>query len=190
MPDKAALRRAALTRRDGLSDTDRQAAAAFLVENRGAFDSRDGNAVSGFWPIRGEIDPIPVMQTLSMEGRSLCLPVIMDRTTIVFRAWDGTDQGLVDTGFGTRGPGPDTPQVDPDIMLVPIAAFDRQGGRIGYGAGYYDRAIARLDKLGRPPRLVGLAFSCQEVDAVPVEPHDRALHLIVTEREIISCSPS
>jgi len=70
-------------------------------------------------------------------------------------------------------------------MLVPLAAFDRSGGRIGYGRGYYDAAIAKLRDKGKMPRLIGVGFAVQEVEVVPIEPHDIPLHAIVTEREVI-----
>lgn len=145
-----------------------------------------GSVVSGFWPIRSEIDPRPLMHGLAERGNRLCLPVVIDRIRIAFRSWTpGAD--LVETGFGTRGPGPDAPVVDPDVMLMPMAVFDRRGGRIGYGAGHYDRAIELLHRAGRRPVLIGLAFACQETEAVPLEPHDQMLHVIATETDIIAC---
>ena len=84
-------------------------------------------------------------------------------------------------GFGTTGPGGDAEILDPDILLVPLSVFDGEGQRIGYGAGHYDRAIARLHAKGRQPVLIGIAFDCQEVASVPAEPHDVALHAVLTE---------
>jgi 5-formyltetrahydrofolate cyclo-ligase len=71
--------------------------------------------------------------------------------------------------------------VDPEILLMPLSAFDASGNRIGYGAGHYDRAIARLHDKGMQPRLIGVAFDCQEVEAVPAEAHDVPLDAVVTE---------
>jgi 5-formyltetrahydrofolate cyclo-ligase len=88
---------------------------------------------------------------------------------------------LVDMGFGTAGPGDGAQILHPSIMLVPLAAFDARGHRIGYGAGYYDRAIAKLQANGISPRLVGIAFNCQEVAQVPDEPHDVIISEILTE---------
>ena len=88
---------------------------------------------------------------------------------------------MIDMGFGTQGPSDTAAVLDPDIMLVPLAAFDARGHRIGYGAGYYDRAIGRLKAKGRAPRLIGIAFDCQEVDRVPDEPHDEPLFELLTE---------
>jgi 5-formyltetrahydrofolate cyclo-ligase len=139
-----------------------------------------GEIVSGFLPIRSEADLRPLMHRLKARGARLCLPVVLDRQTIVFRELkDG--QPLVNTGFGTTGPGPDAEVLDPDLLLVPLSAFDDAGNRIGYGAGHYDRAIARLRAKGRTPRLLGVAFDCQRVEAVPFEAHDVPLDAVLTE---------
>jgi 5-formyltetrahydrofolate cyclo-ligase len=84
-------------------------------------------------------------------------------------------------GFGTYGPGPEAEELSPALMLVPLAAFDGRGHRIGYGAGYYDRAIDRLRRDGHAPHLTGIAFDCQEVERVPDQPHDVILPQILTE---------
>ncbi len=139
-----------------------------------------GTVVSGFWPIRSEVDVRPLMSELEQNGARVCLPAILDRTTIEFRVLTG-DAELVDMGFGTLGPGEDAETLDPSIMLVPLAAFDHRGHRIGYGAGHYDRAIARLIAKGQSPRLIGIAFDCQQVPLVPDEPHDVVIPEILTE---------
>lgn len=139
-----------------------------------------GEVVSGFMPIRSEADIRPLMARLRERGARLCLPVVLDRETIVFRELvPGAD--LVNTGFGTLGPGPDAAVLDPDLLLVPLSAFDGEGNRIGYGAGHYDRAIARLRQKGLHPRLIGIAFDCQEVAEVPAEAHDVRLEAVLTE---------
>ena len=89
-------------------------------------------------------------------------------------------------GFGTYAPGGAAEVLDPTLMLMPLAAFDRGGGRIGYGRGYYDRAIGALFAKCIRPHRIGVAFACQEVDVVPTEPHDIPLDLIGTEQEIIA----
>lgn len=139
-----------------------------------------GTIISGFFPIRSEIDPRPLMDMLRQRGARLCLPVVMDKTTIVFRELVRTAE-LVDTGFGTRGPGPDAEVLDPEILLMPLSVFDHYGGRIGYGAGHYDRAIAKIMEKGIRPRLMGMAFDCQHHDRVPVEAHDQSLGAMITE---------
>lgn len=147
-----------------------------------------GTIVSGFSPIRSEADIRPLMADLKRRGARLCLPVIVDRQTIIFRELvPGAD--LVPMGFGTFGPGPEAEELDPDLMLVPLSAFDAQGQRIGYGGGYYDRAIDRLNKKGLFPELIGIAFDCQEVASVPVEQHDVRLHAILTESGLRRFNP-
>jgi 5-formyltetrahydrofolate cyclo-ligase len=130
--------------------------------------------------MRSEVDVRPVLFALREKGARLCLPAVLDKVTIVFRELvRGTT--LVDTGFGTAGPGVEAAVLDPQVMLIPLAAFDGRGHRIGYGAGYYDRAIARLTERGIAPRLIGVAFNCQQVAEVPDEPHDVVLPEILTE---------
>ncbi|WP_084363099.1 5-formyltetrahydrofolate cyclo-ligase [Rhizobium sp. RU36D] len=178
---KADIRKQCLARRDAIHVEQRLEKSLAISTYAGqALTFSPGTILSGFFPIRSEPDIRPLMSNMKAHGARLCLPVVMDKETIVFRELVlGAE--LVNTGFGTRGPGPDATELDPEIMLVPLAAFDDKGNRIGYGAGHYDRAIARLRRKSRPPRLIGIAFDCQEVPQVPFEPHDVALDAIVTE---------
>jgi len=178
---KRELRREALARRDALDPSFRIEAALGMTEvARNSIDIKPGTIASGFWPMRSEVDVRPLMFALQENGARLCLPAILDKTTMIFRELvRGT--ALVDMGFGTTGPGDEAETLDPSIMLVPLAAFDSRGHRIGYGAGYYDRAIARLTDAGHAPRLIGIAFDCQEVSEVPDEPHDVIVPEILTE---------
>ncbi|MCV0394277.1 MAG: 5-formyltetrahydrofolate cyclo-ligase [Rhizobiaceae bacterium] len=178
---KKRLRAEALARRDALDPQMRIEASLDMAERvSAAVDIEPGMVVSGFWPMRSEVDVRPMMFALMERGARLCLPAILDRETIVFRELV-RDAPLIDMGFGTSGPGPDAEVLDPSLMLIPLAAFDARGHRIGYGAGYYDRAIDRLHARGLNPPLIGIAFDCQEVDRVPDEPHDVILPRIVTE---------
>lgn len=145
-----------------------------------------GTIVSGFFPIRSEIDPRPLMDMLRQQGARLCLPVVMDKTTIVFRELVRGGE-LIDTGFGTRGPDEKAQVLDPQVLVMPLSAFDAKGGRIGYGAGHYDRAIARLIGKGMTPQLFGFAFACQQVPEVPVEDHDQPLEAVITENGVVEC---
>jgi 5-formyltetrahydrofolate cyclo-ligase len=178
---KKLLRMEALARRDALDPLTRVELSLHVAELgiRNIVVKR-GTIVSGFLPIRSEIDLRPLLHMFADKEARICVPAILDRQTIVFREFV-RGEPMVDTGFGTCGPGPDAAMLDPEIMLVPLAAFDSRGHRLGYGAGHYDRAIAKLHAKGLKPRLIGTAFSCQEVDRVPDEPHDVALSEILTE---------
>jgi 5-formyltetrahydrofolate cyclo-ligase len=177
---KKALRREALARRDALDEKWRIEASLGMAEAAESIPVEPGEIVSGFWPMRSEVDVRPLMFALREKGARLCVPAILDRTTMVFRELV-RGAPMVDMGFGTLGPGPEAEVLDPSLMLVPLAAFDRRGHRIGYGAGYYDRAVARLLERGQGPRLIGVAFDCQEVARVPNEPHDVVIPEILTE---------
>ncbi|WP_151987597.1 5-formyltetrahydrofolate cyclo-ligase [Rhizobium sp. EC-SD404] len=187
--NKADLRRRALAHRDAMSiETRIEASIAIAEFGRTLIDLPDGAIVSGFSPIRSEVDIRPLMADLRDRGARICVPAILSREEIVFRELL-RNAPLVDTGFGTVGPGPDAEVLDPNVMLVPLAAFDSRGHRLGYGAGHYDRAIARLHEKGLKPRLIGIAFDSQRVDLVPDEPHDVQLDAILTETGLHAAKP-
>lgn len=140
-----------------------------------------GAVVAGYMPIRGEIDPAPLMRALERRGLLTALPRVVSGDLTFHLSAGGAS--LVRGAFGILEPAADAPQVQPTILLVPLLAFDRRGGRLGYGAGYYDRAMARLS----PVVAIGLAFALQEVSAVPMEPHDRRLDRVLTEQGPIDC---
>ena len=178
---KKLLRNEALARRDALALDDRIEMSLQIAETGAReLDLVPGEVVSAFMPMRSEVDVRPLMAAMAQKGGRICVPAILDKTTIEFRELV-RGAPMIDMGFGTVGPGPEAAVLDPVLMLVPLAAFDAQGNRIGYGAGYYDRAIARLRDRGINPRLVAIAFDCQQVDAVPFEPHDVPLDAILTE---------
>jgi 5-formyltetrahydrofolate cyclo-ligase len=182
--EKAAIRQSALARRDALAPEARIAASkSFATSGPAALGDVGGLLVSGFWPIRSELDPRWLMRELAAKGAKLALPCI-EKGRLVFRQFSFGDR-LQKVGFGLSQPPNEAALVDPDIMLVPLAAFDRQGGRIGYGKGYYDGAIGRQVEIGKPPRTLGLALACQEVEKVPLEPHDQRLERVLTECELI-----
>lgn len=178
---KAQYRNERLAARDAIPADERiEMGLAMAAHGGDAIDVAPGAIASGFLPIRSEVDIRPLMARLRERGARLCVPAILNRSTIVFRELV-PGAALIATGFGTSGPGPDAAVLDPDIMLVPLSAFDSTGHRIGYGAGHYDRAITRLHQKGLNPRLIGIAFDCQEVPSVPAEPHDVRLDAILTE---------
>jgi 5-formyltetrahydrofolate cyclo-ligase len=186
---KAAHRTERLALRDAIPAEERVAKALAMAGHGGeALEIEPGMIVSGFLPIRSEPDIRPLLERLRENGARICVPVILDKQTIVFRELIA-NAPLASSGFGTVGPGPDAAVLDPDLMLVPLSAFDRTGHRIGYGAGYYDRAIDRLRQKGLDPMLIGIAFDCQEVPSVPAEPHDVRLDAILTERGLQFFAP-
>ncbi|MBS9722594.1 5-formyltetrahydrofolate cyclo-ligase [Tianweitania sp. BSSL-BM11] len=185
---KKSLRSETLKRRDALSPDYRSRAADAMADQVGEFGIAKGAVVSGFWPMRTEVDVHPLMAAFAEIGARICLPAILDRTTIVFREYT-PDGKLIDMGFGTMGPPETAAVLDPTVMLVPLVAFDNRGHRIGYGAGYYDRAIAGLHAKGILPRLIGVAFDCQQVDFVPNEPHDIRLSEMLTESGLRAFEP-
>ena len=178
---KRELRIQAIARRDAHEPSWRiEAALGLAATGADGIVVSPGVIVAGFWPMRSEMDVRPLMYGLRERGARLCLPAILDKTTIVFRELV-RGMPLIDMGFGTAGPGEDAETLDPSIMLVPLAAFDSRGHRIGYGGGYYDRAIAKLIGSGLAPRLIGIAYDCQEVSRVPDEEHDVIIPEILTE---------
>ena len=140
-----------------------------------------GAVVSGFWPLAGEIDIRPLLLALHARGHAIVLPVTPKRgMPLTVRLWRPGDT-MIPERFGTARPTGE--ERAPDFLLVPLLAFDRRGGRLGYGAGYYDRTLPLLT----PRFAMGCAFAAQEVPAVPMGPHDIPLDAIATEREVIRC---
>jgi 5-formyltetrahydrofolate cyclo-ligase len=180
---KERLRSEMLARRDALDESVRDQAADRIAKYALELpEFRDITPVGAYWPIRSEVDPRPLMEELIARGQDVALSQIL-HPHLSWRLWQPGDV-LVKGGFGVREPGPDAPEVFPKALLVPLVAFDRRGGRIGYGKGHFDRAIAALEAQ-HPVLTIGLAYAVQEIDEVPVEPHDRLLDVIITEAELI-----
>ena len=146
-----------------------------------------GAIVSGFSAISDEIDPAPLMLSLAGEGHRLCLPVMQGKgLPLIFRAWSpGDDMGRVQWGIAEPLPG--KPVLDPDIVLVPLLAFDTQGYRLGYGGGFYDRTLERLRGI-KPVVAVGVAYDELKVDAVPHLHYDQPLDWVLTPSGPLRCS--
>jgi 5-formyltetrahydrofolate cyclo-ligase len=181
---KRDLRKLALARREALPAADRQAAAEAIAVRAFPVPVEAGAIVSGFSPLKSEINPLPLMRRLADAGAQLALPVVVGRgKPLIMRAY-AFGQSLNAGVWGIREPKDDAAEVDPDILIVPLAAFDRSGNRIGHGAGYYDMTINRLRAL-KPVMAIGIAFAAQEAPAVPTTPRDARLDLVLTEREVI-----
>ena len=181
---KAALRQEALERRDVLPPEERAAAAEIIASRLLPFTVTPGSVVSGFLPIKTEINPLPLLRKLAAAGAKLALPVIAGRgkplTMRAYAVGDPLDPGQ----WGIREPLPSAGEVDPDILIVPLACFDRRGHRIGYGAGYFDQTITRLRAI-KPVIAAVIGFAVQEIERVPETARDARLDLVLTEREVI-----
>ncbi|RZK88355.1 MAG: 5-formyltetrahydrofolate cyclo-ligase, partial [Methylobacterium sp.] len=163
--DKAALRSDALARRDALDPETRRAGSLAIAEHALTVAGlAEATLVGAFWPIRSEADPRPLIECLFARGQRVALPKVTP-DGLVFREWRAGET-LVAGRFGLSEPRDDLPALDPTALIVPLAAFDRRGQRIGYGRGYYDQAIGRLSRNG-PVLTVGIAFAVQEIERVP-----------------------
>jgi 5-formyltetrahydrofolate cyclo-ligase len=181
---KAELRREALTRRDALPTEMRKSAAEAIAARAFPIPVAPGMVVSGFMPLKSEISPLPLMRKLADAGARLALPVVAGRgKPLIMRSWRWGEP-LVPGVWGIREPRPEAPEVQPDILLVPLIAFDRSGHRIGYGAGYYDLTIAQL-RAKKLIAAIGIALAAQEVETVPRTAFDAQLDLVLTENETI-----
>ena len=138
-----------------------------------------GRTISGFLAIGEEIDPLPLMTRLDKDGHTLCLPVMVGKgKPLAFRAWKPGDR-LAERMWGIREPTPESPEVEPDVLLVPLLAFDRHGWRLGYGGGFYDRSLRKL-RSAKPVLAIGIAYDEQKVDAVPHLDYDEPLDWVLT----------
>ncbi len=147
------------------------------------FSFTRADVVSAYLAMQDELDPAPLLRALDQRGIALALPVVVAKgTPLAFRRWHFGD-ALVSGSFGTRHPAPSAETVRPTIVLVPLLAFDREGYRLGYGGGYYDRTLTALRKDG-PLMAAGLAYAFQEIAALPRTPYDARLDCVVTEQGV------
>lgn len=185
---KAVLRRAALARREAVEPIASLALNSRLAEE-GLRLARlwRPQIVSAFHPLRGEPNTLPLLTALADEGFATALPAVVGwGSPLTFRLWrpgEPTRAGAM----SIREPLEAAPVVDPDLLFVPLACFDRRGHRIGYGAGYYDRTL-RMLRATKPVHAVGVAHGVCEVERVPYETHDQSLDAVVTEQETILIS--
>ena len=182
--DKSQLRADAFARRDALPADARAAAAEAIAARPFPVTITTAMIVSGFSPMKTEINPLPLMRKAAQLGARLALPAIAGRgKPLLMRAYAFGDE-LARGQWGIREPKADAPEVAPDILIVPLAAFDRAGHRIGYGAGYYDMTINAL-RARKEVVALGIAFAAQEIDSVPATERDARLDFVLTKREVI-----
>ena len=176
---KAATRKAAFVRRQAAHAAAGPEEAALLSDVVAGYR---GVPLAAYMAIRTEIDPMPVMKDAAAHG-PVGVPVIQGSgLPLKFSRW--VPGGALKEGpFGAMIPAVDD-FFDPEILIVPLVAFDRTGGRLGYGGGFYDRTLQRLRSM-RPTLAIGFAYAAQEDEALPLEPTDQPLDMIVTDREVI-----
>lgn len=176
---KAAARKAAFARRKAAHDAAVPGAAGHLSEMLAGYR---GVPLAGYMPIRTEIDPLPAMAEAAAHG-VVGVPVISGGgLPLKFSRWE-PGMPMKDGPFGAR-----IPEVDdffePEILIVPLVAFDLRGGRLGYGGGFYDRTLEKL-RARRPTLAIGFAYEAQQADELPLEPTDQPLDMVVTESRVI-----
>src|SRR5271169_691626 len=182
---KATLRREALARRGAVAPGAGVALSRRLADE-GLRLARlwRPRAVSAFHTLGDEPNTFQLLSALTAEGFATALPVVVGRgSPLTFRLWrpgDPTRLGAMSIAEPLEA----APAVDPDLLFVPLACFDRRGHRIGYGAGYYDRSLAHLRAM-KPVHAAGVAYGVCEIAAVPYETHDQSLDAVVTEQETI-----
>jgi len=177
---KTALRREVLARRRAIHEAAAAAAAAALAARIVGEIHDAENSIAGYWPLGDEIDCRPALEALDAKGCEVVLPVTAGQgQVLIFRRWSPGD--VLEPGpFGTMHPGARAPLMCPKVLLLPLIAFDLQGHRLGYGAGYYDRTVAHL-RQQHDVTVIGIAYDQQEVAEVPVGPHDQRMDAVMTE---------
>jgi 5-formyltetrahydrofolate cyclo-ligase len=177
---KAQARKQAFARRKEAFEAAGKAQAGYLSE---VLAGHRGVPLSGFLPIRTEIDPLPAMEEAAAHG-PVAVPYIVGKgEALKFARWE-PDCALVEGAFGAMVPA-ELDFIEPEILIVPLVAFDLKGGRLGYGGGFYDRTLESL-RAKRATLAVGFAFAAQEAVSLPLEATDQTLDMIVTESGIIT----
>jgi 5-formyltetrahydrofolate cyclo-ligase len=175
---KSDLRRHARAHRATLTRADYASAIARFADD---LDLTPRAIVAGYFPLRDEADPRALMAALSAAGHPLALPCVMPGEPLTFRAWKMGDAMHANArAYGIAEPLAQAPAITPDVVLVPLLAFDGHGHRLGYGGGYYDRTLALLPDA----RAIGIAYAGQEVAMLPREDHDHPLGAVITETGI------
>ncbi len=181
---KTAQRKAARERRDKVSRTARQSASLRILARARTFvRDKKIKRLALYLPIGSEVDTSTLLSALHADGIALSLP----RTTL-----NGLDFHRFASGdeihygeYREPRPSAQAPRHEPQMIFAPLLAFDKTGGRLGWGGGYYDRALAARRRNAKAPVYVGLGFAAQQVERVPMEAHDQKLDIIITEKALI-----
>lgn len=182
---KTSLRKWCYQQRVRITDDNAEAAAqAVAAKVISEVDLTAGAIVSAYWPLPGELDPRPSFFALGKRGASLALPrTVAEDQPLAFHTWQQQDR-LIEGRFKVMEPASDTAKVKPEIVLVPLLAFDRQCHRLGHGKGYYDRTLEDLRSQNSELLAIGVAFAAQEVESVPTDAYDQILDLVITEEAV------
>jgi 5-formyltetrahydrofolate cyclo-ligase len=182
---KAALRlEARAVRRKVWLKSGAEARQALAARGAALIETMQAISAAAYFPVHDELDPIPLLEALHGRGLRTALPAVQPGPDLVFREWS-PGAALCHGKFGLQEPAGDCAELAPGIVLVPLLAFDRKGGRLGYGAGYYDAALHRL-RQHAPVTAIGIAFDEQEFPEVPQEPQDERLDMILTPSRVIA----
>ncbi len=182
---KQALRDILRTRREAVGATEAAEAAMGLRDQfLCVLRPQPFLCISSYIPVRGEMDPRPLCAALQKAGHRLSLPVMQGKGMPLLFRLVPPDERLIQNAYGLWEPPDSAPCVDPDLLLVPLLAFDRALNRLGSRGGYYDRTLPAL-RAQKPVTAIGLAYSFQEVPSVPIAAHDQPLDGVVTETEAI-----
>ncbi len=181
---KSELRSALIAARVKAQSEEPSAGLALVAQASALLGDVQGRVVAGYIPFKREIDPRPLMRALAAQGAKLCLPRTPPKrgegAGLTFHLCDTDDPSQLEkSAWGVMEPKAHLPQVRPEIVLVPLLGFDRAGNRLGQGQGHYDRTLEVLRAEGTV-RAVGVAFAAQEIDHIPIEPHDQRLDWIIT----------
>ncbi len=189
---KSVLRRHAFARRDLIEPAEAHAAAEVIAARGLELANRcaaPGAILSAYWPIRSEISTRPLLERLARDGFRTALPVMTAAARpLHFRLWAPGDE-LAKGPLGLFEPVATAAEVEPDLMILPLACFDARGHRIGYGGGNFDATLAAV-RTRRRIFAIGLAYADQEVDEIPHETHDQRLDFVITEQKIFECGAS
>ncbi len=182
--NKNDMRQRALGQRSALAPDVTRKAAANAQKHLLDFISANDAVVACYLPVRSEIDMRDAFAVLAERGHALCLPVVAGNDEpLLFRRWR-TGEALEQGKFGIAVPSVSSDALIPDIVIVPLVAFDASGHRLGYGAGYYDRTLHQLRKFGNV-QAIGAAYASQQVEHIVAEAHDAVLDAVVTEKGVM-----